>query len=281
MPREPRLQPLARAVLRTQTDERLVALARQGKDAAFSEIVDRYRPALVAFAAAYGPPDPEDVVQESLVRAWHALRDSTGEMHLKAWLYTIVRNRALNARRDTRSHEPLPDDLDNVRQPAEIVLTNEELDRVVGAVATLPDSQREALVRSALEGHTHQQIATALGSTPGAVRQLIFRARVAVRHGVGLVLPLPLVALLIEMGAGGAAAGTAAGGAAAASGAGGVSLATKAAVIAAVGAVAAGSGVAIERRPGLRWLERPGRGGRSAGYTRAVVGDRRRGAELA
>ena len=34
------------------------------------EIVRRYRPGLVAFAAAYGPPDPEDVVQESLVRAW-------------------------------------------------------------------------------------------------------------------------------------------------------------------------------------------------------------------
>ena len=107
MPRKSRLQPLARAVLRTQTDERLVALARSGKDAAFEEIVRRYRSGLVAFAAAYGPPDPEDVVQESLVRSWEALRESTGEMHLKPWLYTIVRNRALNARRDSRAHEPL------------------------------------------------------------------------------------------------------------------------------------------------------------------------------
>ena len=193
-----RLEPLARAVLHTQTDERLVALARRGKERAFDEIVRRYRPGLVAFAAAYRPPDPEDVVQESLVRAWTALRDSTGEMHLKAWLYTIVRNRALNARRDTRVHEELPAEIDGVRQPSEIVLTNEELDRVVGVVAALPDAQREALVRSALEGHTHEQIAASLGSTEGAVRQLIYRARVAVRHGVGFVLPLPLVALLIE-----------------------------------------------------------------------------------
>ena len=197
-----RLEPLARAVLHTQTDERLVALARRGKERAFDEIVRRYRPGLVAFAAAYRPPDPEDVVQESLVRAWTALRDSTGDMHLKAWLYTIVRNRALNARRDTRVHEELPAEIDGVRQPSEIVLTNEELDRVVGVVAALPDAQREALVRSALEGHTHEQIAASLGSTEGAVRQLIYRARVAVRHGVGFVLPLPLVALLIEAGAG-------------------------------------------------------------------------------
>jgi RNA polymerase sigma factor (sigma-70 family) len=245
MPRKSRLQPLARAVLRTQTDDRLVTLARDGKEAAFEEIVRRYRVGLVAFAAAYGPPDPEDVVQESLVRSWEALRDSTGEMHLKAWLYTIVRNRALNARRDARPHEPLAEDIDGVRQPAEIVLTNEELRRTVAAVGALPDQQREALVRSALEGHTHDQIAAAIGSTPGAVRQLIYRARMTVRHGVGLVIPLPLVAALAEAGGGGA--GAVAGGAAAAGTAGGASLATKAAVVAAIGVVAAGSGAVIQR----------------------------------
>ena len=245
MPRS-RLEPLARAVLHTQSDERLVALARRGKEPAFDEIVRRYRPGLVAFAAAYRPPDPEDVVQESLVRAWTALRDSTGDMHLKAWLYTIVRNRALNARRDTRVHEELPAEVDGVRQPSEIVLTNEELDRVVGVVAALPDAQREALVRSALEGHTHEQIAASLGSTEGAVRQLIYRARVAVRHGVGFVLPLPLVALLIEAGAG-AAGGAAAGAGGAVVAGGGASLGAKVAAVAAVGAVAIGSGVAIEQ----------------------------------
>ena len=104
---------------------------------------------------------------------------------MKPWLYTIVRNRALNARRDATPHEPLSEEIDGVRQPAEIVLSSEELARVVGAVGALPEAQREALVRSALEGHTHEQIAAALGSSPGAVRQLIYRARLTVREGVG------------------------------------------------------------------------------------------------
>ena len=135
MTRGSRLQPLARAVLRTQSDERLVALSREGRDAAFEEIVRRYRPGLVAFAAAYAPSDrAEDVVQESFVSSWGALRSSTEEIRLKPWLYTIVRNRALNARRDARSHEPLSDEADGVRQPDEIVLSNEELARVVTAV---------------------------------------------------------------------------------------------------------------------------------------------------
>src|SRR3954451_1785779 len=113
MNRQPRFQPLARAVLRTQSDERLVALTREGRASAFDEIARRYRPALVAFAAAYAPRDAaEDVVQDSLTAAWSAMRDSTTEIQLKPWLYTIVRNRALNARRDARPHEQLGEEID-------------------------------------------------------------------------------------------------------------------------------------------------------------------------
>ncbi len=244
-----RLRPLAKAVLRTQSDERLVALAREGREAAFEEIVRRYRPGLVAFAAAYAPPDRiEDVVQESLVRSWQALGQATEKIHLKPWLYTIVRNRALNARRDAKLHEPLSNQIDGVPQPPEIVLDREELDSVVAAVGALPEPQRQALVRSALEGHTHEQIAAALGSSPGAVRQLIYRARLNLRSGVGMLLPLPLVRLLSEYGAEttAAASGVAAGGAAIGAAGGGSAL-TKVAMVAAVSTIAAGAGVAIDR----------------------------------
>lgn len=247
MTRGSRLQPLARAVLRTQSDERLVALSREGREAAFEEIVRRYRPGLVAFAAVYAPFDrAEDVVQESFVSSWDALRRSTEEIRLKPWLYTIVRNRALNARRDARPHGPLTDDLDGVRRPEDVVLTNEELGRVVAAVNALPEAQRQALVRSAIEGHTHEQIAAALDSSPGAVRQLIYRGRLAVRGGIGLVIPLSLVRALADAGGGEAAAAAVAGGAAAA-GAGGASGLTKLTAVAVIGTIAIGSGAAIKR----------------------------------
>jgi RNA polymerase sigma factor (sigma-70 family) len=243
---ESRLRPLARAVLRTQSDHRLVALSREGRESAFEEIVRRYRPGLVAFAAAYAPSDgAEDVVQESLASAWRSLHESDTEIQLKPWLYTIVRNRALNARRDTRPHEQLTEELDGVRRPDEIALTNEELGRAVAAVGALPEPQRRALVRSALDGRTHDQIAAELGSTPGAVGQLVFRARVALRTGLGALIPLPLIRLLLEP-AGPAAAGATGAGAAAAA-AGGASVLAKGAVVALIGVAAVGSGVAIDR----------------------------------
>ena len=236
-------------MLRSQSDERLVALSREGRDAAFEEIVRRYRPGLVAFAAAYAPPDrAEDVVQESFVSSWDALRRSTEEIRLKPWLYTIVRNRALNARRDARPHVPLPEEIDGVREPPEIALTNEELERVVRVVGSLPQTQRQALVRSAIEGHTHEQIAASIGSSPGAVRQLIYRARLTVREGVGFLIPLPIVRMVVEAGPGETLAGGAvAGGAAIAGTAGGASALSKATVVAVVGTIAAASGVAIKR----------------------------------
>ena len=66
--------PFARALLRSQSDERLVRLAREGQQGAFDEIVRRYRAPLVAFAAAYATAEKaEDVVQESLTNAWVSL----------------------------------------------------------------------------------------------------------------------------------------------------------------------------------------------------------------
>ena len=133
----------------------------------------------------------EDVVQESLTNAWTALKGSDREIALKPWLYTIVRNRALNARRDMRYHSELDETADGVPRPDEIVLERDELSRAVAAIALLPDAQRKALVDSAIEGRTHDQIAAELGTSAGSVRGLIHRGRVAVRGAVGAVGPVP------------------------------------------------------------------------------------------
>ena len=241
-------KPLARAVLRSQSDDRLVRLARDGGELAFEEIVRRYRPGLVAFAAAYTSPSAaEDVVQDSLASSWTALQKSSKEIAVKPWLYTIVRNRALNARRDTKPTERLDENFDGVRQPSEIVLGKDELARVVVAVSALPEAQRQALVRSALDGHTHEQIAEALETSPGAVRQLIYRARANVRYGFGALLPLPLVSAFAGTGAG-APMVAATAGTMGTVGAG--SMLAKGVAVVAVSAAAIGGGIALEQSNG-------------------------------
>jgi RNA polymerase sigma factor (sigma-70 family) len=86
--------------LRAQPDRRLVNLVRNGYDAAFEEIVRRYRRPLDRFAAAIVGGRSEDVTQDAFSKALPALRGSEAEIELRPWLYRIVRNTALNELRD-------------------------------------------------------------------------------------------------------------------------------------------------------------------------------------
>jgi RNA polymerase sigma factor (sigma-70 family) len=212
---------LARAAMRCQPDSRLVGLLREGHDPAFEEIVRRYRRSLVKFAAGIVPEHyAEDVVQESLTKAHTALGRGDADINLGPWLYTIVRNRALNALRDEPAHEHLDENFDGVPQPPEVAARREELAALTARVRGLPDPQREALVKRELEGRSHDEIASSLGVTPGAVRGLIYRARATLRNGAGILIPLPVLRALLSSGtaspeatgAAGAAAGLAAGG---------------------------------------------------------------------
>ncbi len=240
MSANPILRPLAGVALRAQPDSELVDLFRQGHERAYEEIVRRYRSALVAFAGAIVPTHrAEDVVQESLLRAHGALA-ADNEIDVRPWLYTIVRNRALNSIRDERQHDDLPENLDGVPQPPDVLARREELSGLVAGLKALPDAQRTALVRREMEGLSHAEIAGELGATPGAVRGLIFRARAALRNVSGFLVPPSLAQAALGVSGGGAAAGAA--GVAAGGGSG---LLVKAGVAATVGALAVGGGLVV------------------------------------
>src|SRR3954452_25547167 len=82
--------------LARKRDDELVARARAGDDGAVHELYERHRPPLVRYAKRIlgdRPPGPEDVVQEVFVKAHAALRADDREIHVRAWLYRLVRNR--------------------------------------------------------------------------------------------------------------------------------------------------------------------------------------------
>jgi RNA polymerase sigma factor (sigma-70 family) len=193
---------LAGALLRTQPDSRLAQLAGEGSENAFEEIVRRYRSGLVAFAARIASRDSaDDVVQDSMVKAHTALLRGDRPDAPRAWLFRIVRNTALNERRDHRVHEHLDESYDGVEQPPEAADRRRQLRDLVVAMRKLPRAQREALVQRELEGKGHDEIAAHLEVSPGAVRQLIFRARSALRAGIGALLPLQLLRAALISGA--------------------------------------------------------------------------------
>ena len=251
---QPRLlsEPLRRAsgpLLRLQTDERLVALARAGSHPAFAEVVHRYRPALVRYTGRLvGNDRAEDVVQQGLASAHTALMSDERPIDLKPWLYRIVHNGALNVLRGERDVVTLDEhEGDRLVPGVEAQVEEREWFRsVIGAVQALPTAQRDALLLRELEGRSHEEIASALGVTAGAARQHLMRARATMRAAVTAVTPYPLALKIAALGAGAGAgaAGLPAAGALTGAGAG-FSLSKLGAGVLAAGALAGGAGVVV------------------------------------
>ena len=177
---------MSSALLSQLTDERLVALIRDGRDDAFGAIHDRYRERLVAFARRLLQGtglDAEDVVQDAFMRALAGLRATDGEMHLKPWLYMIGRNRAMD---ELRKPARAVAELDEVLHlapagddPALRATERERLRELLDDIGRLPERQRLALVMRELDGATHEQMAATLGTTIPATKSLLVRARTA------------------------------------------------------------------------------------------------------
>jgi RNA polymerase sigma factor (sigma-70 family) len=252
--------------LRAQPDRRLVKLVREGYETAFEEIVRRYRRPLDRFAAAIVGGRSEDVTQDAFSKALLALRGTTTEIELKPWLYRIVRNTALNEIRDAPPPtEELGETIPGGRSAAVEAERREEIGELMERLRALPEPQRAAIVMRELEGLSHEEIAAALGVSGGAARQAIYRARLTLRDGLGMLIPLPLLRVLFdhsaEAAAGAGAGGTvaAAGAASAAGGGAGATLggigaagALKVGLATAVLAGSVGAGVAIQHDRGGR-----------------------------
>jgi RNA polymerase sigma factor (sigma-70 family) len=193
---------LAGPLLRTQPDDRLAALAGEGSKPAFDELVRRYRGALVGYASRMAPSNrADDVVQDATVKAFLALRRGDRPELPKAWLFKIVRNTALNDQRDWKQYEHLDENYDGVEQPPQAAERRRQLKDLIVALGDLPEAQRQAIVQRELEGKGHDEIARDLDVSPGAVRQLIFRARNALRAGVGALVPMQLLRWVAMAGA--------------------------------------------------------------------------------
>src|SRR5262249_5389831 len=91
-------------VLRGRSDDALVARVRAGDDRAFEIGFDRYHRGLLSFCAHMlgSSEEAEDALQHTFLAAYRSMRRTSGPIRLKAWLYTIARNRCLSMLRARR-----------------------------------------------------------------------------------------------------------------------------------------------------------------------------------
>ena len=141
--------------------------------------------------------DAEDLVQDTVVRALANSEQWEPGTNLRAWLFTIMRNRFLGEKASSfrtdvamRDHPNLdfrPATLE--RQDARLLLRDAQ--RVIGR---LPKVQRTALLLVGAEGRSHEAVAKTLGISVGALRCHLTRARARLRKAIYEVeLTSPLI----------------------------------------------------------------------------------------
>ena len=145
----------------------------------FDELVATFHPDMYRFAAwlSRDRTVAQDVVQESLLRAWKSLDSLRDEAAARHWLLTIVRRE--NARYfERRRLETV--DVDDLTPSQEALLANEpdhELDDMREAIYRLDDDYREPLVLQVLMGYSTKEIGELMGLKQGAVLTRLHRAR--------------------------------------------------------------------------------------------------------
>lgn len=155
---------------------------------AFSRLLTMLRPDLLRFAfwLARDRPVAEDVVQETMIRAWKSRAELKDPAAVRSWLFTIARRE--HARLYERKKLPTVDvdELEALGDPALASDGDAALDDLRRAILQLPDEYREPLVLQVLGGFTTAEIAKELGLSQPAVLTRLFRARNRLRGIYGL-----------------------------------------------------------------------------------------------
>ena len=177
-----------------------VAAAQAGDEAAFSGLVERYRPELQVhcYRMLGSFEDSEDLTQETFLRAWRKRRGFKGRSTFRAWLYRIATNACLDAlaRRPRRvlprSEVPwlqlYPDELlDEVRAPDtgpdDAVVSKETIELAfLVAIQHLSPKQRAVLILRDVLGWSAKDTASLLETSVASVNSALQRARATLKR---------------------------------------------------------------------------------------------------
>ncbi len=175
---------------------RLAARIRSGDSEALGELYDRHAPAAlsVALRVVGGRDEAEDVVHDAFVAVWRKIDRFDAERgSLRAWLMTVVRNRAIDRIRSSRPGVDL-DDADErsllrtgPNPTWEHALRRASAAELRAAMDDLPDEQRQALDLAYFHGYTYREVAeltgVPLGTANGRLRLALGRLREALAMG--------------------------------------------------------------------------------------------------
>lgn len=162
------------------SDAELVLRAKQGDHGAFTQIYERYAPAIYRYIYfRLGEAElAEDLQAEVFLRMFEGLhRYEDRGWPISAWLYRIARDRTIDVMRRRRNRQQVP--LDNwngsCEGPENSVNAQLEYEELTRTLNDLTDEQRQVIQLRFLSEMSIQEVAQKLGRTEGSVKALQHR----------------------------------------------------------------------------------------------------------
>lgn len=191
-----------------ESDGLLVERVRAGEQQAFDLLVSKYQRRLMRLVSriVHDPAEAEDVVQESFIKAYRALRHFRGDSAFYTWLYRIGINTAKNflvtqSRRtpasldiDTDGAETLDEGegLRDINTPESMLASKQIAETVNAAMEALPLDLRTAILLREIEGLSYEEISEIMSCPIGTVRSRIFRAREVIADKLRPLVDMPV-----------------------------------------------------------------------------------------
>ena len=174
-----------------QTDDcEWVARCLRGDPAAFDPIVRRYQRVLfsVAHRILGNYDDALDVTQNAFIKAYEGLGGYDPNRRFFSWIYRILVNECLNARRSRRQGEPLSETMEAEAGdgPLASMQALERSEAIEKALVKLPEDQRLVLVLRHFADLSYREMSETLGIPEKTVKSRLFEAR----HRLGQLLRL-------------------------------------------------------------------------------------------
>lgn len=185
-------------------DEKLVLRLKEGSHKAFETLFRRYYASVCAYAARFVDiEDAEDVADDVMVWLWEKRAGLDIQTTFRQYLFTMVYHRACKVAMRNRLAQETAVYMDEYRKRHELndddfMLAEELKERIKKAIASLPETYRDAFLLHRFEGKSYKEIAEIFNMSPKTIDYRIQQALKLLRKELGDYLPVVVLAVVMS-----------------------------------------------------------------------------------